>query len=483
MEGLDDLLSLLTRVKKVGWDDAFANNLCQNNSKLETRHPTYSEHLPIFLHAIEEARVYMKALNEAQRRVGKRLHRLRRRIRPLVLEDGIKRLPDDVLAIIFEITRQFSGDSPGQISVCLSHVSRRFRHVALATPSLWTTIHDSYWGSQIREFISRSGCLDLDVKMHNGLCTGWFLNVLQDTSHRWSSFDIIEDVTEGLMMELGITNLPRLRHLTYTCAVELSTFSLPRLSQVDGWGWGLPAESYLLSNLTHVEFRLSEEDQDIVDLATTLQNMKNLQDLSFLLEDCTQGTILLSDDEAYPGPEVHSVHIDRLAISIQGEMKGYSALLFDALMYLRPSTFELSIYSPRPHRYLFNSHGFFFPYGSTITLRVPQSFDVMWTLADILRTCDILKTVHFDKVGGPLEWHSRPLDDGDWECLRSLDHLRFTNCDKFSESEIEALATRLFQTPPEIDLQSLEITSCKMISEDFLLGLQDEVGDRLKWSL
>ncbi|TDL13571.1 hypothetical protein BD410DRAFT_399393 [Rickenella mellea] len=130
---------------------------------------------------MEGARVCMKALNEAQRRLGKRLRRLRRLSKPLVLEDGIKRLPDDVLAIIFEMGCHFNEDDLYQFAVCVSHVSHRFRGVALATPLLWTTIQDSYGENEIREFISRSGQLDLHIKRPNNSEIESLLQVLRDS--------------------------------------------------------------------------------------------------------------------------------------------------------------------------------------------------------------------------------------------------------------------------------------------------------------
>ncbi|TDL21199.1 hypothetical protein BD410DRAFT_307904 [Rickenella mellea] len=483
MEGLDELLDLLTRVKKDGWEDALSDTLYDNNSEQETRHPTYSGPLSAFLRAIEGARVCMKALNEAQRRLGKRLRRLRRLSKPLVLEDGIKRLPDDVLAIIFEMGRHFNEDDPYQFAVCVSHVSHRFRSVALATPSLWTTISDSYGENQTREFISRSGRLDLDIKMPHNSSIESFLEALKDTSYRWSSLEIIEQETEDVMMQLGMTDLPQLRYLTYACPVELSAFSIPRLSQVEGWWWVLPAESCLLSNITHVDFRLSGEGKCIEDLTKTLHSMKNLQDLSLILAVIIGANILPLDNTAFPKP--HSVHIDRLAVTILGEKQDHSALLFDALMHLTPSTLELSIYSIEPVGFFFNSEHEMFPFASVIKLHVPHAIDVMMTLVNLMRHCDIVKTVHFDTpmANGLSAWSHGLRNNDDWERIRSLDHLRFTNCDEFTASDVEALTTILLPNEAENGLQSLEIISCKWISEDFLLALHDEVGDRLKWTL
>ncbi|TDL21217.1 hypothetical protein BD410DRAFT_804406 [Rickenella mellea] len=445
MEGLGELLDILTRVKKKGWDNAFPENLYNNHSDI-TRPPVYSGQFLTCLKAIKEATLCIKALNVAQSRLGKRLRSLRKLSRPLVLEDGIKRLPDEILAIIFEMTRHVNGSQPYPFAVCLSHVSRRFRRIALATPSLWTTIHDTYDDSQIQVFISRSGRLDLDIKIRSGWGMESFLEVLKGTTHRWSSFDLIDDDTEYLLEDLGMMDLPRLRFLSYAYPVELSKYSIPMLSQlsVQGIGRAIPAGSWFLSKLTHLEFHLSKRDENLEDLTATLQCMKNVRDLSFKLRDCTLGNVLPADKATYPKP--HSVHIDRLAISIEGEMQDYSGLLFDALSHLWPSTLELSIYSNLPD------------------------------------SCDVVKTVHFDApMGKGPSWCL--LDNVHWERIRSLDNLRFTNCDGFTESEVETLTTKLLPTEAENAMRSLEIISCKLISEDFLLGLHDEVGDRLKWTL
>ncbi|TDL21203.1 hypothetical protein BD410DRAFT_789956 [Rickenella mellea] len=478
MDELDALLNVLTRAKNKGWADAFPDNLYDNYSQRAKHYPRYSGPILTFMRAMEEARMCMKALNEVQRQVGKRLRCLRRLSKALVLEDGIKRLPDDVLSIVIEMAHHSGEFESSQFPVGVSHVSRRFRRVALATPSLWTTIHEGYGESQIREFISRSGRLDLDVKLHCGYGSTSILNDFKDTSYRWSSLDLIEDNAEYLMVQMGITDLPRLQHLTYTYPVGLSTISMPMLSQVKGWGSLLPAGGRFLSKLTHVEFNLWEEEAGLESLAATLRSMTNLQDLSFVLEHCTVADEVPSVDVAL---KPRSVHIDRLAISIHGDMQEYSAVLFDALMHFRPSTLELSMCSIASDKFFFNSEGDWFPYGSVIKLKIPQTMDVMTTLADVMENCDIVKTVYFDviKARSP-RWARRQWNDGDWKRIRSLDHLRFTNCDDITESEMEALTTQLLQTEAE---KSLEIISCKMISEDLLLRLQDEVGDGLKWTL
>ncbi|TDL15110.1 hypothetical protein BD410DRAFT_809204 [Rickenella mellea] len=184
--GLDKLLKLLTRVKANGWSDAFTNH-----------------------------RERLDSDNRVQERLRRRLRTLRKASMPLVLEDGINRLPDELLVYIFEIGRSMNvpGDPSSFSSIHVSHVSLRFRRIALQTPSLWTTIHKVYGECQIREFIARSGGLDLDIKMHElnariSKCHS-FLKAMKDTSRRWSSF-CLTDMKEAAwptMVELSIDSI------------------------------------------------------------------------------------------------------------------------------------------------------------------------------------------------------------------------------------------------------------------------------------
>jgi len=54
------------------------------------------------------------------------------------LSKGLTSLPDELLALIFECT--MTPDAEPQQAIWLSHVSRRFRRVALGDPNLWTTL-------------------------------------------------------------------------------------------------------------------------------------------------------------------------------------------------------------------------------------------------------------------------------------------------------------------------------------------------------
>ncbi|KAH8111944.1 hypothetical protein DFH11DRAFT_558800 [Phellopilus nigrolimitatus] len=92
------------------------------------------------------------------------------KLHPLVLQDGIDSLPDDVLSLVFEY---FCADCVDdeyvrmKSPVILSHVSRRFRNLALRLPRLWANINlrlvKSH--SQLNIWLSRSKSSRLDLEI------------------------------------------------------------------------------------------------------------------------------------------------------------------------------------------------------------------------------------------------------------------------------------------------------------------------------
>lgn len=80
-------------------------------------------------------------------------------------------LPTEVLMMIFEIARRLSYPRTrkrNRFEVTISHVSQRWRSIALEMPSLWTSIHrDSYQEclNSSAAYIARSTTLQLDVQI------------------------------------------------------------------------------------------------------------------------------------------------------------------------------------------------------------------------------------------------------------------------------------------------------------------------------
>ncbi|TDL19276.1 hypothetical protein BD410DRAFT_443672 [Rickenella mellea] len=158
----------------------------------------------------------------------------------------------------------------------------------------------------------------------------------------------------------------------------------------------------------------------------------------------------------------------------------YSRLLFHALRHLAPSVVDISQFTPL--NFLVGSDGKAKIRGPTMRYRITCHADLM-DLSGLLEMCDTLHTLHVDiQHANPDLSRLSHFLAGDRQHLGSLRHLRFENCELFPEYQVEKLVRSLLRAGVGDGLQSLEIVSSKTISEDFLLGLGEEVGDRLKWT-
>ncbi|TDL16283.1 hypothetical protein BD410DRAFT_844557 [Rickenella mellea] len=116
MEGVDHLVKLLQIVKKGGLEVAFADD----GRHLSTFQP-YQEPLRSMRHALQDSKLCMAVLDTIKTRLARRIRNLQKRCAPLVLEDGIKRIPDEILAQIFETGHRMTSYS--DFSLAVSHVS------------------------------------------------------------------------------------------------------------------------------------------------------------------------------------------------------------------------------------------------------------------------------------------------------------------------------------------------------------------------
>ncbi len=80
------------------------------------------------------------------------------------LSKGIVSLPDELLPIIFELAVQEEGCMGATQAIRLSHVSRRFRDIALEDRNLWTTMRSNASKEELETFVCRSGT-DMNIYM------------------------------------------------------------------------------------------------------------------------------------------------------------------------------------------------------------------------------------------------------------------------------------------------------------------------------
>ncbi|TDL19242.1 hypothetical protein BD410DRAFT_842165 [Rickenella mellea] len=491
--GLEGLLRLLTCVKDKGWSEGYAEHV--SRCQLQRNQYPYTEPLLSLRQTLDQAKGLMAALNNLRQHLGKEIRSLERRCVPLILEDGINRLPDELLAHTFEIGRFEEPVYDGEFSIVVSHVSGRFRRVALGTPRLWTGLSSSAHLDQTRAFISRSSHLELTVEESGyGMVpvpTRSFLEVLEPLSSRWSMLEISSGVTVDVIQSLGITNFPRLRHIALKCSsdTDLSSWCIPSLSTIEAYGLpfhGLDWVS-LGSRLTSMTLRFDSwrsHSVDVITLSQTLINLKALRELSLFLSR-SWATAIADQLHQAEIPKAQSVNIDTLTLGIQGSpAQSLVAALYDALSFYTAEEIRLAIEADGhiiPEDFLLDSQGVFFPHSSTIRLYVHGKCNMSDILVNIARHCNLTHTVYLDLPSAYL----RETDEEDlMQILNSpIRHLYLRNCDMLDKWDVEELARALISREDNEGLELLEFTTCKMISEELLLNLQDELGPKLKWAL
>ncbi|TDL19266.1 hypothetical protein BD410DRAFT_792299 [Rickenella mellea] len=364
------------------------------------------------------------------------------------------------------------------ISIRVSHVSRLFRDISLRTPRLWTRHSTDHGLDQIHAFLSRSGHCNIQVEITSfpKADMGSFLQLLAPHSNRWSRLTLDDCELDPIFQELGLFNLPRLRFLCHRSPTDLCAFNLPMLSHImvekDFWYQNLPFQS----QLTWVELFLHQfTSNETAELALALYQMRGLRDLSLEFVDCNPFHPAYHHD----GAGIHEPHtfpIESLSITISGSPKrGFVTGLYDALSYFVATTVDISLQFDPPvrnaHTFIFGSTLGWFPYASMISIHTPLSCDVLYILENIARHCAIAQSVRFEVSTITDFEHTF-----DFQNLGSIQHLHIRNCDTLSEKVVEKLAKNL-------SLLTLEITTCKMISEEFLLNVSDEVGEKIKWAI
>ncbi|TDL22469.1 hypothetical protein BD410DRAFT_828544 [Rickenella mellea] len=492
--GLKNLLKLLTRLESHGlqgtegevWNDLLVDATELYPSRVNS---SDNEDQSRILRSLDETKTCMAALNEVREILGKKIRSLRKACIPFALENGMKRMPFEVISQIFQAVHLMT-DGCG-FAIWVSHVSRRFREIALSTSLLWTRIPEHYSDDQVETFLSRSGRLDLDVSMPRSLSDlPPFLQILRPHLNRVTrirNFDINKD---HAMHDLGLTHLPRVKDLHHRCSYHLISCALSSLSGDNGYVVSSPI---CLSDLTSFEFVADGHRQslDIASFSEALYCMKSLKRLSLTLDGCHS-----DNRNVVVTREPRSVSIDTLQVTVMGKTShAVVKLFYISLSFLVASTVYLTLdvrgVVDIPEMSYIPDAGLsevMFPYGSVIniaTLGIENEIRKAGLLTRLVQDCEIAHTIHFEGRQATFI-PSSPGDDLFWTQFSALRHLRFTRCDKLTEWELRTLATNLIIRAQNGDgLQSLEVFDCRGISEECLLELSEEpeVGSKLIWKL
>ncbi|TDL14440.1 hypothetical protein BD410DRAFT_203780 [Rickenella mellea] len=111
MDGMDDLVKLLAIVKSHGLDGAFSDDshyFGRLSDRENITFQSYQEPLRSMRCSLQEAKICMGALNNISAHLTKKIRCLQKRCKPFVLADGINRIPDEILANIFEAGHRIS---------------------------------------------------------------------------------------------------------------------------------------------------------------------------------------------------------------------------------------------------------------------------------------------------------------------------------------------------------------------------------------
>lgn len=183
--------------------------------------PDSSHSVSSYLAQIRVLRATVDALNKT---VDEKATRLKEECWDNILVRGIAELPDELLALVFELA--YDNDTDGShLAIQLSHVCRRFRAVALHTPRLWSTLAASQRPDEYQTFISRSRTADLTIivdfpfRKPSFMLIADFMNDVFPLSNRWGELQFhrmpLFDDEWGAFRELTDIDvfLPRLQTL------------------------------------------------------------------------------------------------------------------------------------------------------------------------------------------------------------------------------------------------------------------------------
>ncbi|TDL14187.1 hypothetical protein BD410DRAFT_277678 [Rickenella mellea] len=260
---------------------------------------------------------------------------------------------------------------------------------------------------------------------------------------------------------------------------------MPLLSYFHGFRH-ITQNRQLLAQLTCIDLWFFNDRLDVVSMARVFYKARNLQDLKLTFCNCKpwRASTPLAVAEI---PPPLSVKINTLKITVSGDNPGPKSMVYNiiqplhnALSYLLPSQIDICL-DHCPFETLYGTDGEFFPDGDSIRLDIAGPCSMINILATLLRRCVIASSVHFK---APKAFFLNPLCDRDiWPSSPSIRRVSFRNCDTITEGEVKALANRLLSCRGRVGLQFLELHHCKDISEECLLNLHDEFGDKLVWKL
>lgn len=270
---------------------------------------------------------FSSALRSIQACVECSRYKITDALNPLVLHDGIKSLPDDILASIFEKVVDLTSQQTRN-TLTLASVNRRFRHIALRLPGLWSTL--SYLRrTRLKLFLERSAEVGLTVFLGSAT-PQWYMKEILPHSYRWRNVIICDPkISTNSVLKLTDDEQEIVCPNVQTISVDLlhnrhSSISL-------GSSFIFPALQHLkISNIMpslsqdvsaslmsfELQFKASERvSQDLIatfPLLRQLSFMRNLRELSLSFKS-------IELDIEPDSPDCYLPHLRRFNIELSGE--------------------------------------------------------------------------------------------------------------------------------------------------------------------
>ncbi|TDL19609.1 hypothetical protein BD410DRAFT_791991 [Rickenella mellea] len=466
-----------------------------------------------FLDELKVLKTHKELLRCLRKSLEKRIFRLQKPCNDISRHAGIKLLPSEVISKIF--TLSLSEDRTCH-SIPLTRVCQRFRTIAHQTPALWTNIHNSRRLWETEEYLRRSGSSALNIFCDGNDSLSDFLTRVASYSLRWSELHLtltwpssLEDYFEDQGIAhyrpiLPLSNLNTIHHTFIDNAENTRDYnyfdtpwSLPSLKHYVAVNV-MPIPRFLSGGVTHCDLQwertalLRHDDENYTNFQSfirtlgTMRALKNLR-LSFI-------------DILYSYEGHHWLATERLATEIPTietfELEGRGgpaveqAMDFLASHLNLPGVSDLSLITEMPN---LNAnqllHNLSYSLLRLERLRRLHLTDYSSTdcdpLAQIIPHCDSLgyMTLRLPKAGlfstqlegfhGAVDMFANPI---------SLKTLTLDNCHAVTRDELEGLVEMLRSGPNWNTFRRLEVTCCKLLTEDFLLAFEDETDGKLIWT-
>ncbi|TDL24461.1 hypothetical protein BD410DRAFT_89961 [Rickenella mellea] len=236
---------------------------------------------------------------------------------PLSLQCGIRTLPDKIIERILELACEGGNpQTPGphhKFPILLSHISRRFRSLALQAPHIWANLSSQLSREGLKKFLARSRSVDLGVYIYDAsddydqdarLLLKDFLKIVIQHKDRWSELQYhrfginsVHGYSHPAFAAHRNLKLPRLQSLTYEkyefCSMwegrhrDLPNFfaswSMPKLCRFDGRNSSVQYRG-ISKSLTSCTLHFATDDEDDErNLHGSLEALSSISQLKHLV--------------------------------------------------------------------------------------------------------------------------------------------------------------------------------------------------------